>query len=60
MCFDLQHMNVTDDKMLKLGVPVATAMQDPNFRSGFMHVPVEVVDAEQHSRPATRPRRQRY
>jgi len=43
------------------GVPVATAMQDPSFRSGFMHVPVEVVDAEQHTmRQAQRPRRQRY
>lgn len=43
------------------GVPVASAMTDPNFRAGFMHTPVEVVDNEQHHpRPPQRPRRQRY
>jgi len=42
------------------GVPVNTAMQDPNFRSGFMSVPVEIVDSQDNTRATSRPRRQRY
>jgi len=44
------------------GVPVNTALQDPNFQTGFMQVPVEVVATQQSSsqRPNNRPRRQRY
>jgi hypothetical protein len=30
-----------------LGVPVNTALQDPNFQTGFMQVPVEVVASQQ-------------
>jgi len=44
------------------GVPVNTAMQDPNYRNGFMQVPVEIVEngAHEQTRPSQRPRRQRY
>merc|ERR1719192_169444 len=38
------------------GVPVNTAMQDPNFRNGFMSVPVEIVDSQDNTRATSRPR----
>lgn len=42
------------------GVPVNTAMQDPAFQAGFMHVPVEIVNSQDTRPNQSRPRRQRY